>query len=970
MMVTVAVHIAARAGGIPGLREEERGVVLVGRADQSAWLRRRLAQARKSEGSAVLLVGEPGVGKTALVGQVCADARGFRVLRAAGVESEASLGFSVLADICRPLLGLTQRIPGPQAAALQGALALGSALPTDRFAVFAGVLSLLAVAAEDQPLLVWVDDAHWLDAESAAALGFCARRLYAEPILMMLAARADEPLPFPTGAFEQLTLNGLDTRACDELLAATRGRQVDRRVAERLAAATGGNPLALIEIGGLLSDTQLAGRAALEEPLPVGAGVERLFWRQVARQPRAVRSALLLAAASDTGSAAEITRALPAAGLTAGDLERAESAGLVSITGERVEFKHPLLRAVAYRAAAAGDRRAAHRALAGAVTGPGAALRRAWHRASATVGADESAARELEEAATQMAARTGFAAAASALERAAALSEASQQRAGRLLAAGTAAYLAGMPSRAREALHAAMTNTSDPLLLADCTHLLANVEVYAGNVLDAHRMLLDAAQRVAPHDRTRQAQLLTDAVVPLCNAGDVALARRVAQRAHDHAKQIGGETEVVARKWLGGTMILHGEAPAGYQLMREGLEHEAHQGRSPSSQLAAQWGVHCAIWVEDYRRARAVNAALLAGLRAASALAPLPYVLSVLSELEFRTGNWAAALAAASEAVSIATETGQQGTVALSLVTLARVEAAVGSEHHARQHAEQALHLARQAGTGSITTYAAAALGMLELGLSRPDRAAGHLASLPELTRRQGLAEPGVVCWQPDWIEANIRLGDHDAAEQALTRLEREAATANRSWAMAAAARYRGLLASGRQFEQHFAHALALHDQTPTPFERARTQLCLGERLRRAGERRRARQQLTEALQTFQRLGAQPWTAQAETELSATGVTYPRAQAPSARPPHQLLTAQELQVAIAVGEGKTNKQAAAALFLSPKTIEFHLGHIYRKLGIHTRTQLARTMLAGPPTVTSPPVPAPWPGEEAASRGLP
>jgi tetratricopeptide (TPR) repeat protein len=472
-----------------------------------------------------------------------------------------------------------------------------------------------------------------------------------------------------------------------------------------------------------------------------------------------VQQALLVAAASDTGSAAEITAALRAAGLTGGDLEHAETAGLVAIADGQVEFKHPLVRAVVYQAAAGGDRRAAHRALAGAVTGPGGPLRRAWHQASAATGADENAACELEQAATQMAARTGFAAAASALERAAALSEDGEQRARRLLAAGNAAYLAGLPGRAREALRIAMQDASDPRLLADCAHLLANVELYAGNVLAAHRLLADAAERVAPYDRAREAQLLTDAVVPLCNAGDVARARRVAQRAHGRAKQIGGETEIVARKWLGGTMILHGEARAGYQLMLEGLEHEAQQGASLQSQLAAQWGVQCAVWAEDYERARAVHAALLAGLRAVSALTPLPYILSVLSELEFRTGNWAAALAAASEAVTIAAETGQQGTAAFSLVTLARAEAAAGREHDARQHTHQALRLAGEADAGSITTYARAALGLLELGLSRPDRAREQLAPLPGLTRRQGLGEPGAVCWQPDWIEANIRRG-------------------------------------------------------------------------------------------------------------------------------------------------------------------------------------------------------------------
>lgn len=932
--------------------------MLVGRAAESAWLKRRVTLARRGKGCAVLLTGEPGVGKTALVRQLCASTRGMTVLRGAGVESEASLGFSVLADICHPLLGLLDRVPGPQAAALQAALALGPAVQLDRFASYAGGLSLLAAAAGRQPLLVWVDDAHWLDAESAAVLGFCARRIYAEPILLVLAAREGEPLPFPGDGFDLLALGGLDLGASAKLLAAVGGRAVAPRVAERLHAATAGNPLALLEIGALLSDVQRAGRAALDEPLQVGSAVERLFWRQVARQPPAVQKALLLVAASDTGSVAEIARALPAAGLGAGELEQAEAAGLVRIAEGRIEFKHPLVRAVVYRSAPGRDRRAAHRALADAVTGPDASLRHAWHRASAAMGSDESVAAELEQAGAQMAARTGYAAAASALERAATLSETGEQRARRLLAAANAAYLAGMPDRAREASHAATQHTSDPLLQADCAHLRANVEVYAGNVLDAHRMFLDAAEQVARHDRAREAQFLTDAVVPLFNAGEIRAAHQAAQRAHQRARQIGGETEVLARKVLAMTMILRGEGPAGYPLMMEGLELEAQQPASLQRMLVAHWGVMDAVWMEDYERARVIHSALLSTLRAASALTPLAYTLSVLSELEFRTGNWAAALAAGSEAASIAAETGQRGTAAYALVTLARTEAATGRERDAREHADQALRLAGQAGASSITTYARAALGLLELGLSRPDRAAEQLAPLPELTLRQGLGEPGAVCWQPDWIEANIRLGHLDLAEQALTRLEREASAVNRNWALAAAARYRGLLAPGHQFEDHFTHAFTLYERTPAPFEYARTKLCLGERLRRVGERRRARVQLDQALQAFQLLGAQPWASQAEAELSTAGATPTRsAGAHTALQPHQLLTAQELQVAITVAQGKTNKEAAAALFVSPKTIEFHLDHIYRKLGIHTRTQLAYEMLARPQTTISPAAPA-------------
>ena len=928
--------------------------MLVGRAAESAWLNRRLALARRGEGGAILVTGEPGVGKTALVREVSGAADGVMALRGGGVESEASLGFSVLADVCRPLLDLLERVPEAQAAALSGALALGPAVALDRFAAYAGALSLLAVAAECQPVLVCVDDAHWVDVESAQALAFCARRIYAERIMLVLVARAAEALPFAIDAFESLALDGLGLGASAELLAATRGSGVDRRVAERLQAATAGNPLALIETGSLLSDAQLTGRSALEEPLQVGAAIERLFWRQIAGQPESVQKALLLAATSNTGSIQEIEPALEAVGLTIGDLERAETVGLVTIANARIEFKHPLVRAVVYRAAQAHERRTAHGALSDTVTGPGASLQRAWHRAGATAGVDESVAQSLEQAATGMAMRTGFAAAASALERAATLSETDEKRAQRLLAAGTTAFLAGMLGRARAASGSAVQYAEDPGLQADCQRLRAIIESYAGNVFDAHRMLVDAAERVAPGDPAREAQFLSEAAVALVTAGEVGSAREVAQLAYKRATEIGGETELLARKWLGLTMLLCGEGSAGYQLVIEGLEREAQHAASFERQLIAQWGVLCAVWVEDYERARAVSAALLSRWRGAGALTHLPFGLAVLSELEFRTGRWAAALAAAGEAVSIASET---GLAAYGLVYLAGIEAAIGREQATHEHVGQALSLAEQGGAGSITVYARAALARLELGLSRPERARDQLAPLAELARQQGLGEPGVVWWQPDWIEANIRLGDLEQAHHALAQLEREASNLNRIWALAAAARYRGLTAPDQQFEQHFAHALALHERTPTPFERARTQLCLGERLRRAGERRRAREQFDHAVQTFRRLGAEPWAWHAERELSASGATRTKApDAHTARPPQELLTAQELQIAIAVSEGQTNKQAAATLFLSPKTIEFHLGHIYRKLDIRSRTQLALKMLADPQTATSPPAP--------------
>lgn len=892
----------------------------------------------------MMLTGEPGVGKTALVAEVCAHARGVRMVRATGIESEASLGFSLLADLLRPFLELIGRIPRPQAAALEGALALAPPARSDPFAVFAGTLSLLAAAAERSPLLVCVDDAQWVDVESARALAFSARRIYAEPIAIVVAARAEEPLGFPVEAFEPLMLNGLDSSAAAELLASVSGVHVAPNVATRLHAETGGNPLALVELCNLLGREQLEGRVPVEEPLPVGASIERLFWRRIARQPPQVQQALVVAANSDSGDLREIAAALRRLGLSASDLEPAEDADLIALDGERVAFTHPLLRAVALGAAPARERRAAHRALADAVTGPEAALRRAWHRASATTGPDEAVARQLDLAGAQLTARSGFAAAASAIERAAALSEAPEPRAKRLLAAAQAAYLAGLFDRAREGSRLASECSNDPLLSADCARLRGLVELYSGDVLEANRVLIEAAERIAPYDQVREAQLLIDAALPLIVASEHTRAHDLAQRACERAVTARGDTELLARKALGMTLTLLGKAISGYPLMLEGLELEARQPASMEGLLLLQWGANAAVWVEDYDRARTLIATLVGGVRTAGALTPLPYALCVQSDLEFRTGHWAAALAAATEAVSIAQETGQGGTAAYSLVSLASIEAALGRDQATREHTTQALTIATQTHADSIRTVASAARGHLELALGNPDRAREHLAPLPESTRNR-LGDPGVVWWQPDWIEANIRLGERPQAHEALSRLEREASNTGRITPLAAAHRCRGLLAPDNTFESHFEHALTLHDHAPTPFERARTQLCFGERLRRAGARRRAREQLREALHTFTKLGANPWARHADNELNATGATRTTASQAARQPLlHELLTARELQIALAIAEGATNKQAAAALFLSPKTIEFHLGHIYHKLGIRSRTQLARTIL--------------------------
>jgi DNA-binding CsgD family transcriptional regulator len=917
-------------------------LVLVGRATEVGELKRRVARLRRGEGSATLVSGEPGVGKTALIQDLCLRAREVQILRADGMEAEASLGYSVLADICRPLLDVIERLPEPQAAALSGALALSPAAGLDRFAVYAGALSLLSAAAEQQPLLICVDDAQWIDVESAQALAFCARRIYAERIMLVLIAREGESLPFPTSAFEPLAIAGLDVDAAREIVRTVSGARITSLVASELHAATGGNPLALIESTSVLSAAQLEGRAAIEGPLAMGAEIERLFWRRIAKQPAHVRNALLIAAASLTGDLHEIIRALASLELGIEPLEIAEQGGLVRIDESRVVFSHPLLRAVVYSTGPAAERRAAHRALADSVAGPDGRQHHAWHRAAAAAGPDESVAVELEQVAAEFVERTGFATAATALLRAAALSESDQARGQRLLAAARAAFLAGMLEQARATSRQAAGYLQDPRLLADCARLGGEVEIYSGNVLEAHRLLSEAAERVAPYDVAREAELLTDAALPLFNAGQIDKAYEVARRAHERAAQVGGETEVIARVLLGGALILRGESRAGYKMALDGIDLAVREPIRVGTHL--MHGGLLSIWVEDYTRARSVCSRLVSALRDASALTPLPYALAAMSELDFRTGQFAAALAGATEAVSLAIEIDQLGVAAYSLVSLARVEAALGRERHSLEHTQRALELSAQARSDAVLTYAGATLGLLELGLTRPDRALEHLAPLTEQKRRAGVVEPNAVQWQPDLVEAHIRMGQLQAAEAALAQLEREARKTGGIWAQAAAERYRGLLATDDLFDSHFAKAISLHERTSTPFERARTELCYGERLRRSGERRRAREQLGNARLTFQQLGATPWGAHAEIELVATGAT--RTQPEHERSgllPQELLTARELQVALTIVDGKTNKEAAAALFLSPKTIEFHLGQIYRKLGVNSRTQLARTM---------------------------
>jgi DNA-binding CsgD family transcriptional regulator/predicted ATPase len=920
--------------------------MLAGREAQCALIERLLAEARSGRSNVLLIRGAPGIGKTALLQHGVTAAASMQVLSVSGVESESELAFSGLADLVRPLASELRRLPPGAAAALAGALSFGPAGKADRFSVYIATLNLLSAAAETKPVLVVADDLQWLDGASQEALLAVARRLDAEGIVMLLAVRsAGEPVT-AAWSLPELELEGLDRKAAGTLLGqAIRGRTVAPHVQEQLLALAEGNPLALLEVPAALSDDQLAGTEPLTEPLPVGPGLERMFGRRFDALPEGQRRCLLIAAANDQSDPATVTSALRRLGLKLEDLEAAETAGLVELDGLRIRFRHPLLRAVIYHGAAPARRRAAHRTLAAVLLAAGLAERAAWHLAAAAVAPDEAVAAMLEQAAATAQQRGGQIVAARALERAASLTPtpdstqdgstpggaAADNRARRLLAAASAAYAGGRLTWARTMLEAAVADCGDPRLRADIQHMRGNVEMWRGPAPFASRLLTDEAEAVEGADPARAAMMLADAAMARIMTGGIEQAVQAAAHAGRAADRSGDPGTVrVARAAEGIARSFMGETATAYPAMLAELE-DAPQAGQPA--FLAPMVAQVAIWAEKYGTAQRILDRIVEAAHRVGALGELAFPLAVLADARFRTGAWADAYAAASEAVRVGTDTGQESALAFGLVQLARIEAGRGMAESCREHVEQALALAEPRGGYSIHVFAAAALGLLDMGLARFEAAAETMEWLGQAG--MALREPTVVQWLPDAVEAGARSGRRDPAMLLLERLDEQAALAPGRWARAVAARCHGILAGEQDYEAAFNQALAWHGPMPG-FERARTELCLGVRLRRSKRKTEAQVVLRRAAGTFGRLGAAPWAERANSELAAGGAA--RAVTPDSLA--TLLTAQELQIALAVASGSTNRAAGIALFLSEKTIETHLSNVYRKLGLHRRSELA------------------------------
>jgi DNA-binding NarL/FixJ family response regulator len=881
--------------------------MLWGRQREQHRLDALLSAAQRGTGGAVLLVGEAGMGKSVLLDYARERAAGFQIATVTGIERESDLGYTGLHQLLRPWFGLIGGLGAAQAHALSSALGLEEAHEPDRFLVSAALLELLAEAATDAPVLVTVDDVQWLDSPSVDAIVFAARRLAADRVAVIATVRdagdggSDLALP-------AVHLSGLDPDAVAAMLANLAGPDVPHAVAEVLAAHTRGNPLGLAELCRLLSSAQLSGRSPLPDPLPPAAALDTGFAQRIARLPASARTAVQIAATAGGAGIETVLRAGAHLGVTVEDLDAAERAGLVLVRHGAIAFHHPLVRSAAYHAATFAERRAAHLALADALADSQDAERRAWQLAAAALGPDEQVAHELERIAHGASARGAHAPAAAAFERAAELTEDRDHRVRRRLAGVASARAAGLHERA----------------LAMRAHIdEGHPEAYDSGLSG----YMHAAQAMAAFDAERAAELLFSGAVSAQNGGRWDELDTIAARAQ--ALDLRADAPIV-RFLIAFSAAAQGrDEPDG-----ETLDSFAERDDLEVSESIAT-GMRSFAYLDPRRdgaepTALAFANAVLQRRRATDPL-QVPAWLTLVAFREFQAGSWPAARANAAEAISLARDMRLRTDERSAMNTLALLAAPQGRF----DELEELTGPGSPPAPGVFAVTLAWARGLGALGAGRPEEA---LALLDLNSYEDGRREALLSRWQiADLVEAAVQAGRPEVAEPALASFEPWVQRGGSAIARALAARARGLLAKDDEAEQWLRAALALHDQAFRPFERARTELAVGEALRRARRRTDAREPLRAALHEFERLGATPWAERARAELRATGESF-RRRDPTAL---ETLTPQEYQVARFVAAGGTNRDVAAQLFLSHRTVSYHLHNVYRKLGVASRTELAR-----------------------------
>jgi DNA-binding CsgD family transcriptional regulator len=905
--------------------------MLAGRSAETAALDRLLEAAREGRSGVLVIRGEAGIGKSALLEHAVAQADGMTVLRGVGIESESELAFAALHQLLRPVLDRIDRLPDPQAAALRAAFALSAETVSDRFRVSLGVLGLLSEVAEERPLLCVLDDAQWLDQASADALVFAARRLDAEPLAVLFAARDDPERPFAAPGLPELRPGPLDAADARAVVAALAGPGVSPDALDWVLESAHGNPLALVELPSSLSAGQLAGRERFDRSLPSATSVEQSYLDRVERLPSAVQRLLVLAAAEETGDRATIAQAAAELGLDDDDLAQAEADGLVRVTSTRVDFRHPLVRSAVYRGAGFAERERAHQALASVLVGDEDADRRAWHRAASTSGPDDGAAYALEQTAVRARLRAGHAAASAALERAAELSSEPAERARRLIASARAASLAGRDERATALAGRAAPLIDEPLLRAEIGRVLGVGEVRRGNPGEGQRILIEAARDIAPIAPETAVELLFHAAEAGVLHGDMEAFGSVFALADALVPAIENEhSRVLAQLISGIGALLSGDPARGAPLVETMLARVDQS--DPWQLMRAGAG---AVMIGDDERAAELCGRAAALARASGAVALVAQALSLRAMPLLWCSRFDDVSIDAAEAARLGKEIGADNVVAQPLAALAAVAAVRGREEEAFALTDEVSKLAAVHGLAMPAAFVSWTLGILDLARSRWTEALARLEPLRQV--RPGFGHPFVVIASaPDRIEAAVRAGRLDAAREEVPVFEAWATHSPASWARPRLASCRALVASGDDATRHFEEALTM-DGDARPFDLARIQLLYGEHLRRERRRMEAREPLRAALASFERFGAVLWAERAHNELRATGETARK------RDPSTVLelTPQELQIARLVAEGSSNKEVAGQLFLSPRTVEYHLRKVFSKLGITSRAELIR-----------------------------
>jgi DNA-binding CsgD family transcriptional regulator len=883
---------------------------------------------RDGESTVLVVRGDAGLGKTALLEYAALGASGMTVLSCRGFESESQLAFAGLGGLLRPVAQHLSALPDAQRRALEGALSLGPAVDGDRLTVYVAVLSLLTAVAEASPVLAVVEDAHWLDLASAEALSFVGRRLVAEGVVLLLAVRDGEDGGFGGREFATIELAPLSSEAARALV-----EPVIPGHSDRVVALAAGNPLALIELGQAVA----LDAGALDDASggAVVGSVRTAFLRRIGRLAPASRRALLVVAAADDEDAGMIARALAVQGLALTDLEPAERAGLIELGAGHVGFGHPLCRSAVYTSAGAADRRAGHAALAAAMVEARYAEMRAWHLAAAALEPDEEIAVALDSSGRRARSMGAYASAVAAFERSASMSPATEARGSRLVMAADAAHMVGQSAHALELLDQAGTFTSEEADQAAVERLRGRVEARSGSSANAYQLLRSAAQRLEPSDPRLAALALVEAVEAAIRSGCPGEALEIADHARSLIVDPSDPVAVFATLATAASCVFLGDSGRGLELVRSAAG--AAQDVALDEQIRGYLGMVLA-FSEEFDDARTVLVDLVQDARDRSAPGALAFPLVSLGWVDRTTGRWRDAVANLHEAIGLASELQRKNDECWALSVLAWIEAGQGSAESCRAHVSRQLELQDALGLPFQLAAANATLGMLELGAGRVDVAIDHLVVALEVKHHHGYCDATTYpCVAPDLVEALVRVGRVAEAREIQDRFSLEAEASGRLSAHALAHRGSGLLAGEEGFETEFELALDAHTGARDVFAHARTELCYGGALRRAGKRRDSRAHLDTAREMFDTLGATPWSALASDGLDRGAQSPRRRDDPLSDAP----TPAEWQVAAAVERGLTNKEIGAQLFMSHKTVESHLTHLYGKLGLRRRTELAR-----------------------------